>query len=313
MLKDEFSQAILKAKATPYSVVAAIPAFNEEKTIGSVVLLARQHADVVVVVDDGSRDRTAMIAERAGASVIRHQRNQGYGAALRSCFDFGRACGCEVLVVLDGDGQHRPDMISKVIEPVAAGTADVSIGSRLMTSESAAQIPRYRRFGIRLLTRLTNLGSGNRTKVKDAQSGFRAYSRKAVELIDPREPNMGASAEILLVARKNGLSIIEVPIVADYDVDGSTKGPLVHGLTVIASIIRYVETEHPLLAFGVPGFVLLAIGLLLGFQLLGVYNSTSVLSLSQALEAVMLVVLGSMLGLTGLILHAVIAAARRFR
>src|SRR5439155_16918370 len=136
------------------SVLAAIPAFNEQKTIGSIVLTARRYASKVIVVDDGSNDETAWIAEQAGATVVHHPTNRGYGAALRSCFDYARNNDFAVLVILDGDGQHRPEMIPKVAAPISEGKADISIGSRFLDGHHSHGVPRYRKFGIGLITRL---------------------------------------------------------------------------------------------------------------------------------------------------------------
>src|SRR3989442_10556053 len=98
-------------------ILAAIPAHNEAKTIGSVVISAMQYVDEVAVIDDGSTDGTASIAERAGATVIRHDGNQGYGAAIRSCFEYARTNGTQVLVILDGDGQLRHEAIARTVQP----------------------------------------------------------------------------------------------------------------------------------------------------------------------------------------------------
>ena len=292
-------------------ILAAIPAFNEEKTIGSVVLAARRYVNEVAVIDDGSTDNTAAIAKMAGAHVLRHDYNRGYGAALRTGFEYTRT-----LVFLDGDGQHRPDAIPRVIEPVLRGEADVCIGSRFLDPQSAKNIPLYRRFGIGLLTKLTNLRTRGSEKVRDAQSGFRAYSRKAVNALDVRETGMGVSAEILWEADKNGLTVHEVPIEVDYDVDGSSEGPVRHGLGVIRSMVRYIETEHPLAAFGVPGATLFALGLFLGFDVLARYYASGAardLAIGDALLTVLLLILGMLLSFTGLILHAVINANKRMR
>ncbi|HYT01181.1 MAG TPA: glycosyltransferase family 2 protein [Thermoplasmata archaeon] len=306
-------RAVLRPSLPDSKVVVAIPAYNEEKTIGSIVILARRHANEVVVVDDGSEDRTSWIAEQAGATVIHHQSNRGYGAALRSCFNYARANGCGVLVVLDGDGQHRPQLIPQVIEPIAAGSADVSIGSRFLSPSGHQSVPRYRKFGIGIITRLTNLGTHQNQRIKDAQSGFRAYSQAAIAAIDPRETNMGASAEILWEADRKGLRIVEVPISVDYLPAGSTHGPVQHGLSVIASMVRYVETKHALLVFALPGLVTFVGGLILGFLVLDSYYRTGVPALGLAMVTVLTTVVGLLLGFTGLILHAVINANSRTR
>src|SRR5437016_3564909 len=266
MLEDASTPAppVLRRAYVESRIVAAIPAYNEGATIGSVVLKARQFANEVVVIDDGSTDDTANTAALAGAHVIRHHVNRGYGAAIRTCLGHARKNGADILVILDGDGQHRAELIPVVVAPVAKGEADVSIGSRFMNSHSSGAVPRYRRFGIGIITRLTNLGTHHNQKVRDAQSGFRAYSRAAIEAVDPVETNMGASTEILWEADRKGLRIVEVPIVIDYQASGSNRGPVQHGLSVIGSMIRYVETKHSLLFFGVPGLVIVLIGLVIG-------------------------------------------------
>ena len=294
-------------------VLAAIPAFNEQKTIGSVVLTAQRYAAKVVVIDDGSEDETAWVAEQAGATVIRHPKNRGYGAALRSCFAYARDSEFEVLVILDGDGQHRPEMIPQVVAPVDEGKADVSIGSRFLDGNKAGGVPGYRKFGIRVLTKLTNLGTRHTGTITDAQSGFRAYSRAAIAAIDPLEADMGASAEILWEADRKGLRIVEVPITIDYNAAGSTHGPVQHGLSVVGSMIRYVETKHALLVFAVPGLILFLIGLGLGLYVLDSYNRTGVPALGLAMVTVLVTVVGLLLAFTGLIMHAVINANWRNR
>ncbi|HLE54789.1 MAG TPA: glycosyltransferase family 2 protein [Thermoplasmata archaeon] len=294
-------------------ILAAIPAFNEGKTIGSVVLEARQHVDEVAVIDDGSTDNTAWIAERAGATVIRHSVNRGYGAAIRSCFDYARINGTKVLVILDGDGQHNPSAIPHVARPVIQGHADIAIGSRFLSQQDKRTVPLYRRFGIRALTHLTNLGMRRLSKVEDAQSGFRAYSRRAVDVLDPLEAGMGASAEILWDANKAGLSVKEVPIRANYSVDGSSEGPVRHAMGVVVSMLRYVETEHALAAFGLPGLLLTLLGLALGLDVVNRYyaSPTNSLAIGDALLTILALIGGMMFMFTSLILHAVINANRR--
>jgi len=155
-------------------IVAGIPALNEEATIAKVLIRANRHVDKVLVVDDGSSDDTGLIAENLGATVIRHKRNLGKGVALRGCLDWARDQGVEVLVTLDADGQHNPDEIPKLIDPILRGEADVSIGSRRLTGGA----PAYRRLGARFLDHATRVKSSD--SVVDSQSGFRAYSRRAL-------------------------------------------------------------------------------------------------------------------------------------
>jgi len=111
-------------------VVACIPAYNEEGSIAGVVVQARKYVDRVVVCDDGSVDLTGAIAEGLGAVVVRHGRNLGKGAALRSAFLRARELGADVVAMLDADGQHDPEEIPGLVEPILKGEADMVVGSR---------------------------------------------------------------------------------------------------------------------------------------------------------------------------------------
>lgn len=295
----------------PKKRLVAIPCYNEEKTIGSVVVLAKKYADEVLVVDDGSTDKTAEIAEHSGASVMRHGGNKGYGSAIQSCFQYAKEMDYDVLTILDGDGQHDADQLETVMNPVIENNIDICIGSRFL-DDNKENVPLYRRFGIKVLTKLTNSGSKNQNhRVTDAQSGFRAYSRNAINKIIPKDANMGVSAEILLQGRKRNLLFAEVPIDVSYDGDTSTQGPVGHGLGVIISIIKYLEVEHSLLFFGVPGIILFGIGFFFGFQEYLHYEQFAYLRLVYILISLTGMVLGAISGMTGLILHAVVNASRR--
>jgi glycosyltransferase involved in cell wall biosynthesis len=218
-------------------VVVGIPAYNEEKTIARVVLESQKVSDLVLVCNDGSDDLTEEIAESLGAKVIRHNRNVGYGAAIRSLFNSARELGADVLVTLDADGQHNPAEIPEIVKPIIQGTADISIGSRFMDTQKRVDMPLYRKLGIEIITRLVN--GSSRTSISDAQSGFRAYNRKAIDSFKIVETGMGASVEILLEAIKNGLTICEVPSTCKYKSNGeatSTKHPIKHGINVVMSL-----------------------------------------------------------------------------
>jgi len=296
----------------PKKKLVAIPCYNEEKTIGTVILKARQYADEILVIDDGSTDKTAQIAEYAGATVMRHGGNKGYGKAVQSCFSYAREQDYDVLTILDGDGQHDADHLQTVMQPIIEDKADISIGSRFIDQKNGKKVPPYRRLGIWVITRFTNAGSKDiNHRVKDAQSGFRSYSRKAIETIDPKDTQMGVSSEILMQGRKHQLYFTEVPISVSYDGQTSTQDPVSHGFGVLVSIFKYLEVEHSLLFFGVPGLILFSFGLFFGFQEYINYQTVNYLLLSYVLVALAGLVLGGLSGMTGLILHAVVNASRR--
>ena len=215
-------------------VVAAIPCFNTESSIADVVSRARKYVDQVIVTNDGSHDDTAKIAEAAGALVINHDRNIGYGEAVKSCFKAAKVNGADILVTLDGDGQHNPDEIPKVVALILNNSADVVIGSRFLSNQT--NMPRYRRFGIKLITFLFNFGS--KVKVQDAQSGFRAYSNQALNTISATESGMSSSVETLIKARAYGLEIREVATSCQYHPLSSSMNPVIHGLMVALSVIK---------------------------------------------------------------------------
>ncbi|NIR87469.1 glycosyltransferase, partial [Candidatus Bathyarchaeota archaeon] len=239
-------------------IVAGIPAYNEEKTIAKVILLAQKHVDKIIVCDDGSTDFTADIARKMGAEVIRHDRNLGYGAAIRGLFDKARTLKADIVLTLDADGQHNPGEIPKLLKPIQNNEADIVIGSRFLEMKNN-EIPRYRRIGIKLLTRMSN--GPLKDKISDAQSGFRAYNKKVIHALKLREKGMGVSAEILMKAGEQKFKVMEVPIGTSYKgMDTSTHNPLRHGLNVVAAILRLILYKRPLDFLGIPGTILFLAG-----------------------------------------------------
>lgn len=217
-------------------IVAAIPCYNEEAFIGDIVQQVRRYVDEVIVVDDGSRDATAAAARAAGAIVLKHETNKGYGEAIGSCFKAARDLDADILVTLDGDKQHTASEIPAVVEPVVRGEADLAIGSRFLSPDHQKDMPRYRRLGIKIITWLLNVGS--KDKVSDSQSGFRAYSRRLVDTLQVSQKGMGISVEVIARARRAHLAIREVPITCIYHRESSTMNPLTHGMSVALATLR---------------------------------------------------------------------------
>jgi glycosyltransferase involved in cell wall biosynthesis len=219
--------------ATPWNpeIVVGVPAYNEEDTITHVVTRALPHATAVVVVDDGSTDRTARRALLAGATVIRHSYNGGKGAAVASLFDYAAERRADALVLLDGDGQHDPAEIPEVVAPVLAGAADVVVGSRFLTTHSA--IPFHRTVGQRTFNLLTFLASGMRCS--DSQSGFRAFGRDAFCAMRITERSFSVECEQQFEYRAHGLRVAEVPISCRYDVP-EKRSAYVQGLEVLTRL-----------------------------------------------------------------------------
>ena len=287
------------------TVIVAIPAFNEEVAIGSVVLRSKKYADEVIVIDDGSADNTAEVAELAGAKVIRHEKNGGYGAAIRTCFKTARQISADIMIIIDADGQHSPDDIPKLVSEMLSSKADIVIGSRFVDgNETNQKIPAYRKIGMKVLDSATVAGSG--LKVSDSQSGFRAYSRNAVSKIQIDDGGMGAGSEILIRASESNLKITEVPIKVRYDLKGtSSKNPIAHGFSVLNSIVGFISQKKPMVFFGGPGLIMLGIGVLTSFEAIRIFDATDVMPIGHLLIGAIGVMLGIQCIFTGFVLISI--------
>lgn len=221
-------------EAKGLKVVAAIPCHNEEQFIGDIVRSTQEYVSRVVVVDDGSSDRTIEAAREAGAMVVRHGTNKGPGEAYKSCFEAARSLKADALITLDGDGQHLPDELPELLHPLFSEEADLVIGSRFLKDYD---IPRYRKVGIDVITWLYNVGSG--VRVADAQSCYRGYNRKALDTLRITESGFGFSVELLVQARNRGLVIQEVPVSCIYHQDSHSMNPVLHGVGVALMVIKH--------------------------------------------------------------------------
>jgi len=282
--------------------IVCIPAYNEEIKINDVVKKSLPHADKVIVCDDGSTDDTAALAKKAGAVVISHEKNQGYGAAISTLFDYCRKNNVEIMVTLDGDGQHNPDQIPDLINVILKHKVDVVIGSRSLKDDK--NLPSYRKTGIKIIT--STINSATNLKVTDSQSGFRAYSKEAIDLIHPTESGMAVSTEILVKISNNGLSMAEVPITVSYIGDTSTEHPVTHGTHVIGSTLKYVSIKHPMYFYGLPGVLLFISGLIMGVSFLDGYLDPDAPKILYGLMlgSIISILLGSMMTITSILLFS---------
>ncbi len=278
---------------------ACIPAYNEENSIADVVTNSLPHVDRVIVCDDGSTDNTAKVALAAGAIIIT-QTNQGYGAAISSLFDYARKENAQIMVTLDGDGQHNPDQIPLLVDAITTHNVDVTIGSRFLDDTTKAS--GYRKTGIKIITSASNYGTN--FKVSDSQSGFRAYSKDAIDAIHPTEQGMSVSTEILLKISNKGLSIAEVPITVSYEGDTSEEHSVSHGVGVLMNTIKYVSIKHPLQFYGIPGLGLTVAGIILAGIFLDAYLNDQTVFYGSLLGSVVLFLLGAILSVTAIILFS---------
>jgi glycosyltransferase involved in cell wall biosynthesis len=292
------TQATQETQGTKPRVLAGIAAYNEARYVGSIVVQTKQYVDEVIVVDDGSADNTSEVAQLAGATVVRHPRNKGKGAAIQTILAEARKRNSDVLVLLDADAQHDPNEIPALIKPISEG-CDLVIGSR---EAQENRTPRYRRIGKEVIFRSSRLASG--TNVYDSESGFRALSPKAINELELKANGFAVESEMITLAADKNLQITEVPISNIYTKDGSTRHPIRHGIDVLSRIIVMISERRPLFIFGIAGGVLLVIGLVFGFRVIDIANTTGSLAIGSAVLTALFIITGILSIFTGIILNA---------
>lgn len=284
-------------------VLACIPAYNEESIIGNLVKETLRHVDKVVVCDDGSLDDTFAEAQKAGADVIKHEKNFGKGAATRSLFKYAKNSNADIIVTIDGDGQFLPEEIPLLVKSMVENNSDIVIGYRF---DSSTEMPHYRKVGNKVLDKMTNLASN--LPFRDTQSGFRAYSRKAIESIRFSTDGFGADSEILVDASKKGLKISEEKVTVIYETGGktSTKNPVSHSGEVISSLLELIAIRRPLRYLGIPGLILIAMGAIFGVMVIQTFNVTRYFSIPFTLIALGSLIIGMMFLLMSVVLYGVV-------
>jgi glycosyltransferase involved in cell wall biosynthesis len=278
--------------------MAGMPAYNEAKYIGSLVLNTKQYVDDIVIIDDGSSDETSKIAGLAGADVIKHNQNKGYGASILRIFEEAKKREPDILIILDADSQHNPQEIPRMIQPIIEGY-DVVIGTRVQQSE---KIPFYRRIGQKVIAGSVNILS--KEHMTDSECGFRAFSRKAVMTLDLKEKGMAISAETVAMASMQNLKITQVPVSVTYGKDSSTLNPVSHGLGVLTRVVVMISEQKPLFFFGLAGIIMMLCGLAAGIFTLSLYSQSGIISIGWSVISVFLLIVGVMSVFNGLTLHA---------
>jgi glycosyltransferase involved in cell wall biosynthesis len=295
---------------TPKSdlIVAVIPAFNEEISIGSVILQTREHVDCVIVVDDGSADATSLIARAAGADVITLPKNGGKAAAMMRGFERARELDPDAVVMLDADGQHNASEIPSLVKPVLAGQADLVIGSRFLIDGNS--IPRYRQIGQKTLNLATQAGSGYAST--DSQSGFRAISRRGLEHLTFTSEGYNIESDMITHFIEKGLEITEVPITVKYDVPNKhKKNPVEHGMDILSHLVGIVGYKRPLLSFGIPGLALVMLGTISGSWAFATYYASHMLPFGPSLVSGIAIMAGLLLITCAFILNSLVQIVKK--
>ena len=248
------------------NVAILLPAYNEEVAIASMILLSSKYANEVIVIDDGSTDRTKEVSELAGATVLSHKINKGKGVALKTGFEYAK--NFDIIVTIDADGQHNPSEIPLLIKPIEDGVADLVNWSRYINNQDTST-PKYRRIGQTVLDTATNVASG--VKLTDSQSGFRAFSSKCFNCFNFNPEGFGIESDMLIEASNNNLIIKEVPITVRYDVNTTTANPVIQGVSVLLRVLELMRFNRPLYFYGISGAIITFFGILIYLSI----NATS--------------------------------------
>lgn len=289
------------------NITVVFSAYNEEMSIGSIILLTRIYADRVIVVDDASSDQTAKIAKKAGAEVIINKTNRGKGASLETGFKAAVHLGADIIVTMDSRGHHNPDDIPRLIDPIITGGADVVNGTRYLNSVDR-NTPVYRRVGQTILGKLANKKSD---RTRDSQITFRAFAASTKDIIHFDIYDLTKEDEMLADAGKSGLRIKEVEIGTHYNFEDPVQAPLKYVLGILRTVVRDIETNKPLYFYAVPGFALATCGFYMGLKFLeALVLGIESLHFWYVLVMVFLSVAGVYMTVTGIVIHSLAEVAQ---
>ncbi|MCM8787747.1 MAG: glycosyltransferase family 2 protein [Candidatus Omnitrophica bacterium] len=251
-------------------LVVLIPTYNEEKTIAQVIQDIPRNVEKIneieiLVIDDGSADKTVSIARNAGATVISYSKNKGLGFVFSRGIEEALKRGADILVNIDADAQFNPKEIPKLIKPILEKKAEMVAGTRFESKNSLSQIPFLKKWGNRVFTSLINILT--REKFTDTQCGFRAYSREALLRLN-LFGRFTYTQEVFLDLVNKGLKIEQIPITVRYYKERQAKisaSFFRYFLQTIIIILRTFRDYKPLLFFGIPGVSIFGVGILFWF------------------------------------------------
>jgi glycosyltransferase involved in cell wall biosynthesis len=283
-------------------VIVGIPLFNSEETVASIILSCSSYSDEVVCIDDCSTDSSAEVARKAGATVISHEINRGVGGVAKTLFRYAKEKNATIVILIDSDGQHDPEDLPKLIKPLNENKADLVIGSRFVSGGKSKNMPSYRKFGLKLINTVSKWHS--KQLVRDTQSGYRGFNKKAIDTVRFENEGMKSSLEILESISDKGLRILEIPTTIRYDLKNtSSLHPIPHGLSVFSYALTTLSQKKPLLVFGLPGLSMIIIGAMFGLRTINHVSEWTGLTVGPGVTFVWIGALGIPLLVSGIVLQ----------
>ena len=289
---------------TKGNTIIGIPLYNSEETIASIILSCKKYSDEVVCIDDCSTDNSAEIVKKTSATLISHTENRGVGGVAKTFFKYAKTKNASIVVLIDSDGQHNPEDLPKIIKPLLDNKADLVIGSRFVRGGGSKDMPTYRKIGLKMINVVSKLHS--KQHVRDTQSGYRAFNRKAIDSVRFENEGMKSSLEILESISDKGLRIMEVPTTIRYDLKHtSILHPIPHGISVFSYALTTLSQKRPFLVFGLPGLIMVTIGALFGLRTINRVSEWTGVTVGPGVTFVWIGALGIPLLVSGIVLQYV--------
>ncbi len=234
---------IKNPKKKTNKVIVVLPAYNAERTLEKTYNeIPKRIVDNIILVDDGSKDKTAIVSKKLGIKTIVHKKNQGYGANQKTCYTNALKIGADYVIMLHPDGQYDPNDLPKFIKTLKKGKADLVLGSRFMGG-GRDETPFYKSFSIKIITFLFNLVLG--TKISEVNTGYRGYTRHALETIPFMKNGSGYifDPQAIIQIVNAGFKIADVPVSKKYNkeaISPNFKKSVEHGIENIKLLYQYI-------------------------------------------------------------------------